>query len=129
MMALYIWLVWQRTRGDGGRALADEEALRAEKLMRFVRVGLMVASVVLVAAIILASSRGPVAGTEAPAGGPGTGLAGALRRVGGFFGLGRQAAALPFFVIVGTAVSYGYTIVASAKVFGFFRWMRHRRGA
>ncbi len=118
IMGLYIWLVLRRAKGFGGAALDGDEGVRAEKLLRFMRVGLMLASIVLAASIILASGRER-----------GGGLAHMLRNVGGFFGADSQAAALPFFVIIGTVVSYGYTIVAAAKTVGFQRWLSHRRGA
>ena len=50
-----------------------------------------------------------------------------LVTLGVVLGLSGNGIALPFFVIAGTALSYGYTIVAAAKVIGFYREMRHRR--
>jgi hypothetical protein len=132
LIALYMWLVWQRTRGDKGKALVGEGATKAEKLIRFVRVGLVVASVVLVATIIVVSSRQRVA-TPVPMPAPvpdpasGSWLENLFADAGRFFGVESQGAALPFFVIIGTAVSYGYTIVAVARVIGYYRWMRQRK--
>jgi hypothetical protein len=122
LIVLYVWLVWKRTKGDAGKALTGEDARKAEKLMGIVRVGLVLASVVLVAAIIMASTPPGTAPDHARVGG----VAGALRSAGGFFGVDTRAAALPFFVIIGTAISYGYTIVAAAKVVGFHRAMKRR---
>src|SRR4051812_34460292 len=100
LIAFYIWLVRQRTRGDGGKALVGEDARKTEKLLGFVRVGLVLASVVLAAAMFWSSTRR---------------------------GVENQGAVLPLFVIIGTAASYGYTIVAAAKVIGYYREMRFRK--
>lgn len=131
LIALYLWLVWLRTRGRDGKALVGEEAMKAEKLLRLVRVGMMLAAVVLLVAIIWMSgarnAEAPINPETAPAPSSEPSWRGALTEIGIFLGLWGEGAVLPFFVIAGTAISYGYTIVMAAKVIGFYREMRHRR--
>lgn len=85
MVGLYLWVVLRRSRGA---ALPAEEIARLDRLLRFVRIGLVVVSLVTLGSILWISNPGY-------AGGRG------------------KVDVLSMLVVAGTIISYGFTIAAA----------------